>query len=81
MPAQVGHAGRRCVVRVGQQVPAAVLAPFLDGLEDERFLLRPHALQRAHATVAGGPLEFLERLYAKLAVERRDGFRADSLQA
>ena len=42
------------VVRVGQQVAAGVALPFLERLEDQRFLLRAHALERADAAVGRG---------------------------
>ena len=79
--AQVARrAPRRLFVRVGQQVAAGVTLPFLERLEDQRFLLRAHAAERANPAVGRRRFEILERADAELAVERRDGLRPDALQ-
>ena len=67
-------------VGVGQQMPAGVLLPISERLENERFLLRAHALQRPNLALAARGLEIVERANAKLLVERCHGFRADALQ-
>ena len=70
----------RGVVRVGQQMAAGVALALLERLEDQRFLLRAHAPQRADPAVGGRALEVVERADAELAVERRDGLGPDTLQ-
>ena len=67
-------------MRVGQQVPAGEPLPFLERLQDERFLLRAHAAERANPAVERGALEIVERADAELAIQRRDGLRPDALQ-
>ena len=47
MFAQVGDQLRRNRRGVGQQMASAIFLPLLDGLEDQRFLFRPHAFQRS----------------------------------
>ena len=54
--------------------------PLLERLEDERLLLRAHALEPADPALAGGALEVVERADFQAAVEQRDGLRADALQ-
>ena len=49
--AEVGDERRGGVVRVGQQMPAGEALAFVERLEDERFLLRAHAAQRADPAV------------------------------
>ncbi len=74
------HDRPRDRIRRRQQMAAGVLFPLVDRLQDERFLLGSHPLDRAHAAVARGPLEVVERLHAQLAMEHGDRFRPDALQ-
>ena len=69
------------VVRLGHQPPAGDALALLERLEDQRFLLRAHALERADAAVARGLLEVVERPDAEPVIEQRDGLRPDALQA
>src|SRR5262245_56014118 len=68
-------------MRVWHQVTARVALPFLQRFEDERLLLRPHAAHGADAAARRCLLEIVEGADAQLAVQRRDGFRPDTLQA
>ena len=68
------------VVRLRHQPPADEPPLFLERLEDQRLLLRAHALHAADAAVARRLLELLERADAELAVEPRDRLRPDALE-
>ena len=78
--AEVADERGRRVVGVRQQMAAGVALAFLERLEDQRFLLRAHAAQRADAAVGRRAFEIVERADAELAVQRGDGLRADALQ-
>ena len=68
------------IVRVGQQVAAAVLPALVDGLENERFLLRAHSLQRTHPAVLCGTLQLVQRFHAEFLVKDGDGLGPDALE-
>ncbi len=67
---------------VGEQVAARVPPAFLDRLEDQRFLLRPHPLQLAKAPASRprSSSSSSERDVER-PVEQRDRLRAHALQA
>ena len=69
------------LVRFGHQPAAGRARPLLERLQDEGLLLRAHALEAAQPSLARRALEVVERADAELAVEQRDGLRADALQA
>ena len=66
---------------VAHQVSAGVLSALGDGLENELFLFRPHALEAAQGAARGRLFEGVERGDAELAVDQRDGLGADALEA
>ena len=53
---------------------------FLERLENEAFLFRPHALHRADTAIPGGRLEIVQRADAELAIQYGNGFRSHPLQ-
>ena len=55
--------------------------PLFEGFQDERFLLRAHALEIAEPSLARRALEVVERADAQIAIEHRDGLRSDALEA
>ena len=63
-----------------QQMAARVALAFLERFEDERFLFRPHAAQRADASVGRRALEIVEGADAELAIQRRDRLGSDALE-
>ncbi len=67
-------------MRFGHQAASGCARPFFEGLQDEGFLLRAHALEAAKASLPCRALQVVECANPKLTVERRDGLRADSLQ-
>src|SRR5262245_15755154 len=59
---------------------ARVSLALLERLENQPFLLGPHPLERAHASLESGLLQIVQRPDAKLSVEHRDGLRPNPLQ-
>src|SRR5207247_9605347 len=49
------------IAGVGQQMPSGKPFLFLERLENEAFLFRPHALHRADTAIPGGRLEIVQR--------------------
>ena len=77
---QVGDQHRGQVARAREQVAATVLAPLVEGLEDQLLLLRPHAPHRAQPPRPGCVLEFLERRNAQRLVEEGGRLRPHALE-
>jgi hypothetical protein len=68
------------VVGIAQQMASRVALALLEGLQNERFLFRPHAAQGANASVGRRALEIVEGPDVELAIQRRDGLGSDSLE-
>ena len=68
------------VVRVREEMAAAVALALLERLEDQSFLPGPHATQRANASIGRRVFEIGEGPDAQLAVQRRDGLWPDAVQ-
>src|SRR4051812_7041415 len=61
-------------------MPACETLSFLERFEDQPLFLCAHPAQRPDAAVERRALEIVQRADAELAIQRRDGLRADSLQ-
>ena len=68
------------LVGLGQQVPAGVLLSVCKCLQDERFLLRAHALQQPQPSRQARRFEILERAHPQVPVEHRHRLWPDPLQ-